>query len=65
MNEKVKKVLMGYVSLSREEQLDFNREINSYNEADGKRKMIKEGMYKEARAVSLGPKGSSCPCCGR
>lgn len=63
MNEKVYKVLMGFIRLSESERALFIEELNKFQRSDYfDKQTLKEGFEKRA---SVGPKDSVCTCCGR
>lgn len=70
MNEKIKLVMNGFISLNDSERKELIDEINKWIEADSlKKSIMNESLEKCAadfRRVNTGPYSSStCICCGR
>ncbi|QIP16844.1 hypothetical protein G8759_31485 [Spirosoma aureum] len=65
MNEKVARVLRGFLNLTPLEKDEFIRELNRFQnlQYDFQRNSFKEQV--EAKSDSVGPKNSICSCCGR
>lgn len=64
MTDKVEKVLRGYMNLAPAEQTEFIIELNKYNGMNYSQKnVLKEQI--ELKQSSVGPKNSTCTCCGR
>lgn len=63
MNEKVAKVLRGFINLSATEKAEFIRELTRYQSSGIVDKSIMERTINES--ASIGPKDSICTCCGR
>jgi hypothetical protein len=66
MTDKVKMVMLGFTQLSSNEQDEFIREMNSYQNKNYLQKgLINESLSGEVRRV-LGPTSTAiCPSCGR
>lgn len=62
MNDKTKQVLIGWASLSESERHDLEEEIRRYRT---KTLTEQEDFRKGLTRVTVGPLGSTCPCCGR
>jgi hypothetical protein len=70
MNDKIRRVVNGWLNLSPEERREFQETIRQYNEATDSRKTeIRESLRKSLREsatkMETGPLGSPCVCCGR
>lgn len=65
MTDKALKVLDLYLKLSDSDQEEVRQEINKYAnfQFDESKKIFKEII--ELRSASVGPKNSTCVCCGR
>ena len=66
MDEKLARVLHGFVELTPTQQGQFLDELRRYREArtEPEKKTIREHFEKGAH-VKLGPVSEGCPCCGR
>lgn len=63
MNEKVAKVLKGFINLSESEKNDFINDLNKYQRSDYYDRGVQKRLVEER--ASVGPKDSVCTCCGR
>lgn len=64
MNEKVAKVLRGFINLTDSDKIDFINDLNKYQRGDSYDKNVTKRLVEE-RSSSVGPKDSVCTCCGR
>jgi hypothetical protein len=65
MNGKTRKVLLGYFQLSDSERQEFNTARESYDRADGARRLDLRANQERVEKMDLGPVDTGCPCCGR
>ena len=61
MNDKTKRVMIGYLSLSDSERSEFEEELRRYR----LRSFRERELYETEMRVTSGPVGNVCPCCGR
>jgi hypothetical protein len=68
MDLDVAQVVNGYVSLTVEQQSEFARYVNEFNQGTSanRESIVRESISKSARRMDVGPVGSvRCLCCGR
>jgi hypothetical protein len=69
MNDKTKKVFLGWLNLTDGERQELEAAIRRFNTStDSDRRQLRESTRDSVGKVITGPLGSSgsgCPCCGR
>ena len=65
--DKAKRTLKAYSALNEDERAEFIEKLNEYiraSDADKRKILNEEFMVKSAHEI-LGPRGNTCPYCGR
>ncbi len=61
MNEKIKRALLVYMSMTENERLEFKRKLKEFDE----KILTEKQRFNEDIRKSLGPLSGSCPYCGK
>lgn len=65
MSKESESVFALFLRLSEPDRSNLIARINEYLGGDAKKKVLLEQQFGTIQRISLGPKGSACPLCGR